>query len=84
MRAGPDEDVVADFERVEGHLASAHAHGRSDGAVCADDGASVVRLAGEEEMFSWFRSIPADCDGGRRDSLLAALSSIGGPFDFAL
>ena len=42
MRAGPDEDVVADFERVEGHLPSAHAHGRSDGAVCADNGTSVI------------------------------------------
>ena len=84
MRAGPDEDVVADFERVVGHLPSAHAHGRSDGAVCADDSASVIRLAGEEEMFSWFRSIPADCDSGRRGSLLAAFTSIGGAFNFAL
>ena len=29
-------------------------------------------------------SVPADCDGGRRGSLLAALASIGRPFDFAL
>jgi hypothetical protein len=44
----------------------------------------VIRLAGEEEMFSWFRSIPADCDSGRRGSLLAAFTSIGGAFNFAL
>lgn len=41
MAAGPDEDVVADFQRVEGHLAAAHAHGRADCAVCADDDGSV-------------------------------------------
>jgi hypothetical protein len=42
VRARPDEDVVADFERIESHLASAHTHRRSDGAVCADNGASVI------------------------------------------
>lgn len=40
VAARSDEDVVANFQWVEGHLPSAHAHGRPDDAVCADDGAA--------------------------------------------
>ena len=66
MAVGPDEDVVADFQRVEGLLSSSRAHGRADDAVCADNGAAGKELLvfGVRGRKVLVRDLPADGDGG--------------------